>query len=106
MAKKKITKYVFSPGIAFGDNLFPNAYALLTANKTFIQKEINAYLVYQSSGPLSAPTSRTNAVTLLTNNKDFIRFEATSWIATQVAGNIPPFEGYTYDAEKCRRDIG
>ena len=106
MAKKKISKYVFSPGIAFGDNLFPNAYALINANKTFLKKEINAYLVYQSSGPLSAPTSRTNAVTLLTNNKNFIRYEATAWIGTQVAGDIPPFVGYVYDEEKCRRDIG
>lgn len=106
MAKKKISKYVFSPGIAYGDNLYPNAYALINANKTFLKKEINAYLTYQSNGPLVAPTSRTNAVALLTNNKDFIRYEATAWIASQVAGNIAPFVGYTYDAEKCRRDIG
>lgn len=106
MAKKRINKYVFSPGIAYGDNLFPNAYALIDANKTFLKKEINAYLVYQSSGPLSPPASRTNAVALLTANKNFVRYEAVAWVASQVLSNTPPFVAYTYDAEKCRRDIG
>ena len=40
MAKKKINNYKFKPGIGYTENLYPNAYALLTANKAFIQAEI------------------------------------------------------------------
>ena len=36
MAKKQIKNYVFEPGISKDDNAFPNAYALLAANKAFI----------------------------------------------------------------------
>lgn len=44
MAKKKIDYYVFEPGIGKEDNLFPNAFALLTANKAFILAEVIAYI--------------------------------------------------------------
>ena len=39
MAKKKINNYKFKPGIGYTENLFPNAYALLSANKAFLQAE-------------------------------------------------------------------
>jgi len=44
MAKTQIKNYVFKPGIGANDNLFPNAYSLLTANKSFIQKEATAWI--------------------------------------------------------------
>lgn len=44
MAKKKIAKYVFEPGISKDSNLYPNAVALLTANKTFLQAQVVAFI--------------------------------------------------------------
>ena len=47
MAKKKIYDYKFYPGLGLDDNLYPNAYALLTLNKEFIKKEVAAWIQYQ-----------------------------------------------------------
>lgn len=44
MAKKLVKNYVFSPGQGLSDNLRPNAYSLITQNRTFIIKEIVAYI--------------------------------------------------------------
>ena len=55
---------------------------------------------------LTAVNIRPNAVSALTNNKEFLKDEITAWIAFRVANNISPFAGYTYDAVKCKRDVG
>lgn len=47
MAKKKIYNYKFYPGLGISDNTYPNAYALLTLNKEFIQEEVAAWIQYQ-----------------------------------------------------------
>jgi hypothetical protein len=44
MAKKKIEKFVFEAGIGKDENLFPKAYALLTANKSFLQAQVVAFI--------------------------------------------------------------
>jgi hypothetical protein len=44
MAKKKINKFVFEPGISKNANLFPNAVALLIANRSFIQAQVVAFI--------------------------------------------------------------
>lgn len=44
MAKKLIKKYKFEPGISKDDNLFPNAVALLIANKAFLQAQVVAFI--------------------------------------------------------------
>jgi len=44
MAKKQIKQYVFEPGVGKDDNLFPNAVALLTANKAFLQAQVVAFI--------------------------------------------------------------
>jgi hypothetical protein len=44
MAKNQIKNYVFKPGIGANDNRYPNAYAILSANKSFIQKEATAWI--------------------------------------------------------------
>ena len=47
------------------------------------------------------------AVNLLERNKAFIQDETIAWINAQIAGAISPFTGsFTYNAVKCRRDIG
>ena len=44
MAKKKIDYFVFEPGISKDANLFPNAVALLLANKTFLQQQVVRFI--------------------------------------------------------------
>ena len=44
MAKKRINNYKFKPGMGYSDNLYPNAYSLLNANKAFLLSESVAYL--------------------------------------------------------------
>lgn len=46
MAKKLLKNYVFEPGISYTNNLFPNAVALLTANKSFLQAQVVAFINY------------------------------------------------------------
>ena len=47
MAKKKIQEYKFYPGIGLDESRYPNATALIKANKTFIQKEVTAWIARQ-----------------------------------------------------------
>ena len=47
-----------------------------------------------------------NAYSLISSNKEFIKKEATAWIQTQVDADAPGFVGYTYNKEKCERDVG
>ena len=44
MAKTQIHNYVFKPGIGLLDNLYPNAWNLLTKNKNFLLSEYKEYL--------------------------------------------------------------
>jgi hypothetical protein len=44
MAKKQIKKYVFEPGISKDSSLYPNAAALLSANKAFLQAQVVAFI--------------------------------------------------------------
>lgn len=53
MAKKKINKFVFEPGISKDSNLYPNAVALLIQNKNFIQAQVVAFINEQIA--LNAP---------------------------------------------------
>jgi hypothetical protein len=46
-----------------------------------------------------------NALALLQANKRFIQEETIAYIAYNVANNISPFVYFTYDSEKCRRDV-
>ena len=105
MSKHRIQNYVFSPGVGSDSNAYPNAYGLLLGNKLFIQKEAVAYIAATIASD-NATNLNPNAVTLLTNNKAFLQDELNAWIAAQVASNTPPFVGFTYNAPKCRRDVG
>lgn len=67
------------------------------------QKKVPFFIdVIDNTDPNAAP----NAVQLLINNKSLIQTQATNWIAQQVLQGIPPFNGFSYDASKCTRDIG
>ena len=48
-----------------------------------------------------------NASFLLKQNRTFIQSEIIGWTNAQITGNIAPFtSGFTYDQEKCQRDMG
>lgn len=105
MAKRQVRKYVFIPGVSLSDNLYPNAYALLTANKSFIKKEAVAWISERIVSD-TAENDYPNAVSLISQNKTFLKDEIVAWITAQVAANTPPFVGYTYNTAKCKRDAG
>jgi hypothetical protein len=105
MAKKQIKNYAFYPGTASSSNAYPNAYTLLINNKEFVKEESSAYIAAQIIAD-SNQNLYPYAVTLLTNNKEFLKDEIRAWIAAQVLASTPPFSGYTYDADKCERDVG
>lgn len=46
-----------------------------------------------------------NAVTRLIANKNFIAEMSAAFIANQVANNIAPFQNFTYNRSKCKRDV-
>ena len=76
MAKTQLKNYVFKPGLGAADNLYPNAYSLINANKTFIQKEMSAYIAdkvaaaaqYTPTGATYAPTTGVLVLTIGTHN--------------------------------------
>jgi len=110
MAKKRITNYVFQPGVSKSSNAYPNAHALLVANKSFIQKEARAWISQQITID-SANNLYPDAVRLLTLNKQFILDEISAWTTAQVATATVSsvFFGYVYGATeiaKCKRDVG
>jgi hypothetical protein len=105
MAKKKIDNYTFRPGISFLGNLYPDEWQSFTDNVPFIKAELTAYLNYRIAIDTEV-NLYPNAVRLIENNIEFIKEEATAWIQTQVVGNFSGFEGFTYDVDKCKRDIG
>jgi hypothetical protein len=64
MAKLQIKQYNFQPGLSYLSNSRPNAYDLILANKTFLKKEVTAFI------------------------------------------NAQAYLNYTFDADKCERDVG
>jgi len=58
--------------------------------------------------PAFAPSANAypNAYNRLVNNKNYITKMASAFIANQVANNTAPFVNFTYNAEKCERDVG
>lgn len=105
MAKQRISNYKFFPGVSSDDNLFPNAYSLIQSNKQFIIKEAVEFI----SNSIITDTNANlypSAVARLTANKEFLKEEITAWIAAQALNNVFPFSGFTYDAAKCKRDVG
>lgn len=105
MAKKRIQQYIFVPGVSGNSNAFPNAYDLITANIEFIKDEASKWIDQQIVTD-TAVNLFPNAVSLLTANKEFLKEEVTAWIAQQSSIGNPPFAGFTYDAAKCKRDVG
>jgi hypothetical protein len=54
MAKKLVKNYVFTAGKGLNDNIAPLAYAKILANRTFLIKELSAFVAYRVSTNYSA----------------------------------------------------
>lgn len=104
MAKKKINNYVFRPGMSYADNLFPNAYASIAANKEHLKKELSAFINRRITVD-TAFNYYPEAYRLLTNNINYMKYEVVAWIQYQITNSIAPFTGYTYDQTKCLNDV-
>jgi hypothetical protein len=83
----------------------------ITQTTTLFNISINAINSGLSSIPtVVAPNSQNagllpNAITLLEANKRYMQEEVIAYIAYNVANNIAPYVSYTYNSEKCRRDV-
>jgi len=83
----------------------------ITQTTTLFNISINAISTGLSSIPaVVAPNSQIgsllpNTITLLEANKRYMQEEVIAYIAYNVANNISPYVSYTYNSEKCRRDV-
>ena len=94
------------------------AVALMSGNATAVSRANSAYseVVDIINGENPAPLYFNNptgvdadlaaAKDQLIANRQFIQAEVVAWIDEQIAGNIPPFVGFTYNSEICYRDVG
>ena len=63
--------------------------------------------VRYASEQIEKGTRSPDAKHLLKMNRQFVQDETKEWIDYQIANTIAPFTGsFTYDAAKCKRDIG
>ena len=83
----------------------------ITQTTTLFNISINAINSGLSSIPaVVAPNSQNggllpNTITLLEANKRYLVEEVIAYIAYNVANNIAPYVSYSYNSEKCRRDV-
>jgi hypothetical protein len=71
MSKKKIDYFVFEPGIGKNENLRPNAVALLTANKTFLQQQVIRFINYNITAGIAPYIGYTYASSKCTRDVGF-----------------------------------
>jgi hypothetical protein len=71
MAKRKISKYVFEPGISINDNEYPKAVALLSANKAFLQAQVVKYIDYNIANNIGVYAGYTYASQKCTRDVGF-----------------------------------
>jgi hypothetical protein len=84
------------------------AQELIRANKKFIQKEVLAYInkTYPELEYADTNVINPNAEALIYENRTFIQDESVAWINDQVATNAGIWLGFTYNQDKCYRDVG
>lgn len=68
MAKKKLFNYVFEPGVSKDTNAFPQAHALLVANKAFIQAQVVAFINYNVTNAVAPYVGYVFSPVVLTRN--------------------------------------
>jgi hypothetical protein len=68
------------------------------------KKQIKKYVFHP--GVSVTDNLNPNAYALITQNRQFILDTLVAYINYNVTNNIAPYVGYTYDPNKCRRDVG
>ncbi len=58
------------------------------------------------TNPTGVISTRIAAKDKLIANKEFIKLEVTSWIEEQIENGSGSFANFTYDRQKCSRDVG
>ena len=107
-ADSSVLNLVGEPQILLGVAAEASAYSALLTLSNIIIDVIGTGL---STLPAPvAPDSQggsllSNAVYLFEANKRFIQEETIAYIQYNVDNNISPYVNYTYNAEKCRRDV-
>ena len=105
MAKRKVTNYIFQPGIPKSGNLYPNAYDLIQNNLEFLKDESVAYVADRVATDTAA-NDYPNAVARLDNNIEYVKDEVVAYVAQQVGASVSPYAGYSYDALQLETRIG
>jgi len=105
MAKTKVENYVFRPGISYNGNKYPAAYSALNSNKDFLKAEAVAYINSRITTDTNASLFPTGA-DLFFENIDFLTLETLLYIEDRRDAGAPGFFNYTYNQDKCERDIG
>jgi len=72
----------------------------------FARDLINNYILTQTAYPSAGAGANPNAIALLRANKDFVVDEVIQWINDQIAAGTGIWNGFTYDQNKCARDLG
>ena len=107
-ADSSVLNLVGEPQVLLGVTAEASAYSAFLALADIIIDVIGTGL---STLPAPvAPDSQgggllSNAVYLFEANKRFIQEETIAYIQYNVDNNISPYANYTYNAEKCRRDV-
>jgi hypothetical protein len=105
MAKTKVDNYVFRPGISYLGNKYLAAYSALENNTQFLKAEAVAYINSRITTDTNA-SLYPNGSTLFYENIDFLTLETLLYIEDRKDAGAPGFNGYTYNQDKCERDIG
>ena len=105
MAKTKVDNYVFRPGISYAGNKYPAAYSALESNRDFLLAEYKAYIDSRITTDTNA-SLYPNGATLFYENIDFMTLETLLYIEDRRDAGAPGFNNYTYNQDKCERDIG
>ena len=104
-----VLNLVGEPQVLLGAAAEAGAYSALLTLTNIILDVIGTSSLLALPAPV-APSSQgggllPNAVYLFEANKRFIQEETIAYIQYNVDSNISPYVNYTYNAEKCRRDV-
>ena len=89
-----------------------NAITYMKENKVFIQKAVVDHVkdTFPTHSFAASSVVNPKAEALIIKNKKFIQEETVQWINNQVATHTNAgsgiFDGFTFDATKCKRDTG
>jgi len=90
--------------------LYPSAQSVAESSQLTLDNIVRNGVTFAPSlsftNPPGLASNKINAKNLLQANINYIADETVGWIAAQIAGSIAPFTpAFTYDSNKCSRDV-